>query len=163
MAQPGVKASGDQQLKIDGSTLEIVVLFTDVPSTLAALRTAAQLASGLTARIRLLALECVPFPLPLDEPPVSTRFLRRTLRTLIGGCTGEAAAGALDTIVDIQLCRDAWETLRGRLAARSVVVIGKRRRWWPRKEDQLARALRKAGHHVVRTSACRTLIPVGRS
>jgi hypothetical protein len=39
-----------------------------------------------------------------------------------------------------------------RLAPRSVVVIGKRSRRWPKPENRLAHKLRATGHHVVRTT-----------
>jgi hypothetical protein len=133
--------------------LEVIVLFTDIASTLSALRTAAQLAQGLAGRIRLLALQCVPYPLPLEEPPVALRFLDRRFRMLVKSCIELARGYPVETFADIRLCRDAWETLRTRLAPHSVVVIGRRSRWWPKAEDRLARKLRAAGHHVVRTSA----------
>lgn len=125
--------------------IEIVVLFTDVPATLAALRTAAQLASGLFSRIRLLALHCVPYPLPLDKPTVDLRFLGQRFRTV-------AENHSVETFVDVRLCRDTWETLRTMLAPQSVIVIGRRTGWWPRSEDGLAKRLRADGHHVIRTS-----------
>jgi hypothetical protein len=138
-AAPAVKAG-----------IEVFVLFTDIPSTLAALRTAAQLAHGLSARIRLLALHCVPYPLPLDKPSISVQFLGQRFRTLTESCT-RSGSHPVETIADIRLCRDSWEALRSALAPGSVVVIGKRSGWWPKKEDGWARKLRDAGHHVVRT------------
>ncbi len=143
-----VEAPGERPLR--STALEVIVLYTDIPATRAALRTAAQLACGLDARIRLIAFQCVPFPMPLEDSPVSLDLLERRFRTLAGSCPA-------DTCVDIHLCRDAWQTLRARLAPRSVIVIGKRSRWWPRAEDWLARKLRSAGHHVVRTVAARDL------
>lgn len=134
------------------TTLEVMVLFTDLSATLDALRTAAQLAQGLTARIHLLALQCVPYPLPLEEPPVNVHFLGRRFRTLVETREVESAARSVETVAEVWLCRDPWETLRGSLPAHSVVVIGRRSRWWPKPEDWLARKLRAAGHHVVRTA-----------
>lgn len=134
------------------AALEVIVLFTDVPSTLGALRTATQLVQGLAARVRLLVLHCVPYPLPLDQPPISLKFLGRHFRALVESCDVETSGRSVETTADVYLCRDQWETLRTRLTPHSVVVIGKRSHWWPRPEDQLARKLRAAGHHVVRTS-----------
>ena len=128
-----------------GTEMDVVVLFTDVPSTLRALRTAGQLARGLTARIRLLVLRCVPYPLPVEDPPVDVNFLGICSRQLVDQCE-------VDTTAEVCLCRDQWDALQSRLAPHSVVVIGKRSRWWPRLEDRLAKKLRAAGHHVVRTS-----------
>ena len=56
------------------ASLEIVVLHTEPEETLSALKMAAELASGL-ARVRLLAVQVVPYPLSLNAPPVSTEFL----------------------------------------------------------------------------------------
>jgi len=135
-----------------GSRLEVVVLFTDVPSTLAAMKTAAQLAAGLHGRIRLLAVQYVPYPLPLDEPSVNVPFLRERIYKILESCAQETWSSQVDTVADVCLCRDACETVPPLLAAHSVVVIGKRSRWWPKPEDRLARELRKQGHHVVRTA-----------
>jgi len=57
----GVEA--DQQLNI-------AVVFTSVESTLAALKEAGNLANSLGARITLVVPQVVPFPLPLETPPV---------------------------------------------------------------------------------------------
>jgi hypothetical protein len=147
------RISGAEETQAAPAPLEVIVLFTDIASTLCALRTAGELAQGLAGRIRLLGLQRVPYPLPLEEPPVALPFLDRCFRRLFGSCLEEAGGHGVDMIADIRLCRDAWETLRTGLAPHSVVVIGKRTRWWPEPEDRLARKLRAAGHHVVRTSA----------
>ena len=134
-----------------GPRLEVVVLVTDVPSTLAALRTATQLASGLRGRIRLLAVQHVPYPLPLDEPSVNVPFLRERIYAILEGCAADTSDSRVETVADVFLSRDACQTLSALLAPQSVVVIGKRSRWWPKPEDRLAPQLRKLGHNVVRT------------
>jgi hypothetical protein len=139
-------------LYVRPDALEVVVLFTDIPSTLSALRTAAQLAQGMTARIRILVLQCVPYPLPLDQPQKNLHFLDRRFRTLVDSCAVETESRSVETTAEIVLCRDSWEALQKTLGRGSVVVIGKRSRWWPRPEDRLAKKLRATGHHVVRTS-----------
>lgn len=133
--------------------LDVFVLFTDIPSTLSALRTASQLAQGLTARIRLLLMQAVPYPLPLERPQRNLRFLGWQFRTLVDSIPVESASRPVETTAEIVLCRDVWEGLQVRLARHAVIVIGKRSRWWPCTEDRLARKLRKAGYHVIRTSA----------
>lgn len=123
--------------------LEVVVIFTGVKQTLAALRAAAGLAQGLSARIRLVVPQPVPFPAQLDEPPVQRDFAERQFRTL-------AEQSAIETNVEIRLCRD-WETgaIEG-LDPRSIVVMGARMRWWPGlRERRLARALQERGHQVL--------------
>src|ERR1019366_5496440 len=54
--------------------LNIAVLFTSVESTLAALKEAATLANQLSARIRLIVPQIVPYPLSLETPPVQLEF-----------------------------------------------------------------------------------------
>lgn len=134
-------------------SLEVIVLFTDIPSTLDALRFAAQLAQGLTARIRLLLIQSVPYPLPLDRPQCSMSFVEWQFRSLIDGYPVESASRPVATTAEVVLCRDAWQGLQAGLRRDSVIVIGRRGRWWPRIEDRLARRLRAVGHRVVRTSA----------
>lgn len=132
--------------------LDVFVLFAGIRPTGAALRTAAQLAHGLSARICLLALECVPYPLPLDQPAAGVAFLEQRFRALLETTRAESAAHPVQTVASLLLCRDPWDTLRTLLPPQSVVVIPARSRWWPQPEDRLARRLRAAGHHVVRTS-----------
>ncbi len=141
--------------------LEVYVVYTDVPATLSALRTAAQLMEGLASRIRLLLVETVPFPRELDSPQRDLHFLCRHFRTLIDSCTAETAIRSVELVAEIVVCRDSFVALRETLPAKSVVVIGKRNRWWPDREDRLANQLRAAGHHVVRTATTRPpLLPL---
>ncbi|HVP00415.1 MAG TPA: hypothetical protein VMT15_20225 [Bryobacteraceae bacterium] len=121
------------------ASLEVVVLHTTIPETLAALKTAARLADGLSARIRLLVLQVVPYPLPLDQPQVALPFTERRFRTL-------ADNAAIETNVDIHLVRDCNRALESLLEPHSVVVTGTRRHWWA---NRLFRRLERAGHQVV--------------
>lgn len=132
--------------------LEVLVLFTDITSTLSALRTATQLAQGLTTRIRLLLIETVPYPLQLEEPQRNLRFLGRQFQMLVDSCSVEAASRLVETTAEIVLCRDAWEGLQTKLRRNSVVVIGTRSLLGRHAEVRLARKLRAAGHHVIRIS-----------
>lgn len=125
--------------------LNICVVFTSVESTLAALRHAGDLATSLGARITLLALQVVPYPLPLESPPVLLDWNDRRFRAI-------ATESPVETIVRLYLCRDSFETLKSALAPKSVVVIGAGKRWWFRiREKKLARKLRRAGHEVILT------------
>jgi len=127
------------------ATLEIVVLHTTTKQTLAALRTAANLAHDLSAQIRLLVLEVVPYPLPLDHPQVPVPFTRRRFRTL-------AANTPIETNVDIHLVRDPSKIIDSLLEAHTVIVMGTQRSWWPSAHNRLARRLEQAGHQVVYAS-----------
>ncbi|MGA3201270.1 MAG: hypothetical protein ABSF12_02120 [Bryobacteraceae bacterium] len=124
------------------ATMEIVVLHTTIAETLQALKTAARLADGLSARIRLLVLEVVPYPLPLDRPHVPLAFTRRRFRTL-------AANSSIETNIDIHLVRDPDQTIESILEPHSVVVMGAHRSWWPNAHSRVAARLERLGHQVV--------------
>lgn len=121
---------------------EIVVLFTTLRQTLAALQTAGRLAHGLAARLRLLVPQVVPYPLPLDRPPVASLDLVRDLRPLLDEL-------GLESRIEIRCCRDRWHTIREALPHPSVLVMAGGRRWWPDRQFRLAARLRAAGHQVV--------------
>jgi len=125
--------------------LEVNVIFTDLQPTAAALKFAQSFARELGARIRLQAAIDVPFPLPLDEPPVPVAFLQETLRKLAPRLEGDT----FDPTVHLYLCRDRLRALLQVLRPNSVVVIGGRIHWWPTAESRMARALRSKGHRVI--------------
>jgi len=133
-AQP-TRVEADQQLNI-------AVVFTSVEPTLAALKEAGQLANSLSARITLVVPQVVPFPLPLETPPVLVEFNENRFRVM-------ASESPVETSVQIFLCRDRFETLTSVLKPGSIVVVGGRKRWWPTKDETLARQLRRAGYEVL--------------
>ena len=122
--------------------LNIAVVFTSVESTLAALKEAGNLANSLSARIRLVVPQVVPYPRPLGTPPVLVEFNENRFR-------GMASESPVETSVQIYLCRDRAETLTSVLKPGSIVVVGGRKRWWPTKDEVLARQLRRAGYEVL--------------
>src|ERR1700730_171952 len=122
--------------------LNVAVVFTSVESTLAALREAGALANSLGARITLLVPQVVPYPLPMETPPVLVEFNENRFRVI-------ASESPVETSVQIYLCRDRFETLASVLKPGSIVVLGGRKRWWPTKEERLARQLRRAGYEVL--------------
>jgi len=126
--------------------LNITVVFTSVGATVAALKQACGLAESLGARITLVVLQVVPYPLPLTSPQVLLEFQEQRFRKI-------ALQSPVETQVQLYLCRNGLETLRKVLASRSLIVIGGRRRFWPTCEMSLARKLRKAGHEVIFTEA----------
>jgi hypothetical protein len=125
------------------SQLNIVVIFTSADATVAALKKASALAESLGAHITLVAPQVVPYPLPLTSPPVLLDFQERRFREI-------AEESPVDVRVQLYLCRDAFETLQKVLKPHSIVVIGGRRRWWPTREQRLARKLQST-HEVVFT------------
>lgn len=126
------------------SPLEVTVVFTDRRSSLNALKTAALLAGGLNARVRLVVPQVVSYALPLSEPPIPTDFTEQQIAFLVSDL-------GVDTKVDICLCRNKRESLLRALRPHSVTVVGGRRRWWPTWERKLARDLRRGGHEVIFT------------
>ena len=134
--------------------LEVYVIYTDVPATLAALRAAGELASQLHAKIHLLVPHVVPYPRPLESPAVSFEFIENRFRTLAGG-------QSVETDVQVCLCRDRKEHLISALTPNCVAVLGEKTRHWgpcwlgrwlPGKERKLAKALERRGVHVVLVS-----------
>jgi hypothetical protein len=96
----------------------------------------------LNARITLLAAQVVPYPLPLESPPVPRDFQESQFAAIMRQSSVEAT-------VRLYLCREPVETLAAVLRPASLVVLGGRRRWWPTAEQKLARRLRRAGHDVI--------------
>jgi hypothetical protein len=129
----------------DDAKLNISVIFTSAESTLAALKRAGTLAGNLGARVMLLVPQVVPYPLPLESPPVLLDWNERRFHAI-------AKASPVETVVRLYLCRDSLETLMDALNPRSLVVIGSRKqRWRFTRERKLARELRRAGHQVILT------------
>jgi hypothetical protein len=124
--------------------LHVAVVFTSAGATIAALKQAGALADRLSARVALLVPQMVPYPLPLESPPVLLDFSERRFAEI-------AKESPVETVVQIYLCRDRQDTLLAVLSPRSLVVIGGRKRWWPTQEKHLARILRRAGHEVIFT------------
>ena len=138
--QPARPATGDA-----GQRLNVTVIFTSVEATLAALRRAGTFANSLSARITLLVPQIVPYPLPLESPPVLLDWNEQRFRMI-------ASESPVETTVRLYLCRDRVETLKAALSAKSVVVMGRGKSWWPLTcEKRLVRQLRRAGHEVIVT------------
>lgn len=122
--------------------LEVNVLCTSVFGAAKALEPAAALARGLNARVHLVVAQQVSYAVPLESPPTSVDFAERSARKLAESC-------GVETNVEILLCRDAEEAFRSHLQPRSLVILGARRRWWPCREQRMARHLRQLGHEVL--------------
>jgi len=122
--------------------LNIAVVFTSMEATITAMKEAGTLAGSLGARIDLVVPQVVPFPLPLESPPVLLEFNERRFREI-------ASQSPVETAVQIYLCRDSAETLVNVLRPGSLVVMAGKRRWWPSRETIMARKLQKAGHEVI--------------
>jgi hypothetical protein len=119
----------------------MVVPFTTPELTRAALRHAG-VCSDLDVHVALVDIQVVPFPCSLDLPPVDQKFSRRRLAELLKETNLPGRAAVLYT-------RDWLEGFKRVLEPGSLVVLATKRRWWPTREEKLARALIKAGHQVM--------------
>jgi hypothetical protein len=126
----------------DEGKLEIGVLFTSAKATLAAIEAAAALMKGLDGRLSLIAAQTVPYPLPLDQPPVSLTFNRRRLLEV-------AAHSPVEISLRLCVCRCRSATLLSLVRPGSMLLIGARKTWWPTWERKLAKELRRHGLDVV--------------
>lgn len=133
-----VRAEGTQQEPRG----EVVVIHTNAEGTLRALKTSAMLAAGRAARIRLLVPQVVPYPLPIEQPPVPLDFVEDHLRSIL-------REFAIEACIDVRLCRDLSVVLKTALPSVSIVVVGGRKRWWPTRQSRLVTRLRRLGHQVV--------------
>lgn len=122
-------------------SVPLYIIFTRLKETRRALEAARCLARGLNIRLVLLVPQVVPYPLLLDEPPVSGEFAESVLSQLV---TAQDQATAIR-----YLCRDVSTTIRRALTMGSLVAIGTGWRWWLGWEHRLARQLRRDGHQVI--------------
>jgi hypothetical protein len=118
--------------------LDLVVPFTTPELTRAALEYAERLATGLDAAVRLVRVQVVPFPLPIDQSPVSLEFLTRQMTSM----------GVGEGHIDLRFSRDFDAGVEGALTHDSVVVLASKRRPWPTRNERLAAKLRAKGHTV---------------
>lgn len=122
----------------------IWVISTSFESTLSAMAGATTLADRLGGRITVLVPQVVPYPLPLESPPVLLDWTEKRFQMI-------ASLSPAETSVRIYLCRDPLDITESVLDSGSLVVIGSRKKWWPRFESRLVRKLRRSGHHVILT------------
>jgi hypothetical protein len=147
--QPPIRTSSKPTIRADhsaGGSLEITVLHTNAGATSKAIQTAAQLTKGLAADIRLLVLQVVPYPLPLETPDVPLEFTRQRFLEM-------ASHANVEVRVDIRVGRDRHVLLESALNPASVVLIGGKRGWWPTPESRVTRLLKRLGCQVVPTGS----------
>lgn len=122
--------------------LEIDVIFTSPRNTIAAIHLAAGLMTGLDGRIALIDAQPIPYPSPLDKPPILIDFTRQRLLAITNVST-------IEITPHIILCRFRAEALVSVLKPGSLIVIGCRKSWWPTWETRLARKLQRSGYEVL--------------
>ena len=128
------------------SGFDVCVISTNSAATRAAVAAADKFARELDAQIRILVTYVVPYPLPLDHPPVDVQFLERDFVSMID-------PQSCETSVEVCLCRDRLEAIRERLKPESIVVIGGGTKWWRAGERRMANDLRRRGHRVIVVNA----------
>jgi hypothetical protein len=138
---PGCLTAGES-----GGELELVVPYTGPETTAAALERAAVLTAGLDARVLLVAVHTLPYPVPFVCPSLVHAHLVEQLLDLASHC-------ALPVQPQVILARDRMEGFRYALKAGSTVLVATHRHaWnthlWHTQEEKLARALAEAGHKV---------------
>jgi len=117
-----------------GRPVEVTVLHVSTERTLKAVEMATRLSKDLAAEIRLLVLQVVPYPLPLDTPDVPVEFIRNSFAELVAGANVRLQ-------VDIRLGRDRRVMFESAIRPGSVVLIGCPRPWWPTPEMRAAKRL----------------------
>ena len=120
----------------------VFVVFTSIQRTLKALEKAQEIAQPLGASVVVLAVQVVPYPLPLDQPPVSFEFVVKRFED-------EAGDFPENTEISAYLCRDPIEALRRILNPKSPIVMGIRKHGWLNRDETRARKLRRAGYDVI--------------
>lgn len=123
---------------IETEALDLVVPFTTPELTRTALEAAGQLGGDLHARIRLIKIQVVPFP--LQQSPVNLAFLRQQL---------ESFRSTLPLTARVLLAREYSEDFMRSLKPGSIVVLASKRRLWRTRTESLAAKLRRAGHRVI--------------
>jgi len=124
----------------DQAALDIVVPFTTPDLTRTALHAASQMGAGLGAAVRLVKIQCVPYPLDLNQPPVYIDFLRQQLQSF---------RAELPLTGEIRLAREFEQGLAGALHENSVVVLSSRSRPWRTRNERLAANLQRQGRKVI--------------
>jgi hypothetical protein len=124
-----------------GAEIEIVVPYTEWALADAVLKRAMALTAGLKATVRLVAVHAIPYPLPFHCPTALHAHLVEQLVDLASRCPL-----AVDPQVVLARYRD--DGFRHVLKPASIVLIGVRKRFWPTREEKLARALARDGHQV---------------
>jgi hypothetical protein len=144
--EPRRTVDTDQEASSAGgaSELAVFVLFTSVDRTLKALEKAYEIARPLEAKVVVVVIQAVPFPLPLDTPIVPLEWVIRQFEERIGDLPDGSEIKVL-----VYLCRDRALALKRILNPVCPVVIGMKRRWWPTQNERIARKLRCAGYEVV--------------
>jgi hypothetical protein len=124
-------------------SLPIVVPCTTFELSQAAMKVVADFAKHLRTATTMVAVQIVPYTLPLDNPPVCSAFYRRRLQEIVSD-------SPVPVTIELLLARDREIALKQFLTQPSLVLVVSKGERWRRKtpEERLACALRRAGHTV---------------
>jgi hypothetical protein len=131
-----------QPTPCSAARLVVNVVSTSERETSAAIQAASVLARNLDAVVRIVSFQIVPYPLDLDQPCVPPAFFAARWASLVRG---------LDTEVQCQICycREIAAAVAEALSPNSLVVVGRRTGWWPRRGNRLVRLLLSHHHKTV--------------
>ena len=121
--------------------LHLVVLYNNPLLTARALAAAAEWAREFEAAVTLMAVYVLPYPSPLE----CAEGIRKRLETEL---TAVARSSPAAIRIKLVFARDREDACVGLLQRQSVVVMGAKDRWWPTREERLARKLAAHGHSV---------------
>jgi hypothetical protein len=121
--------------------LQLVVLYNNPLLTARALAAAAEWALEFDAAVTLMAVYVLPYPSPLECQEGIRKRLEREL-------TAVARTSPAAIRIRLVFARDREDACMGMLQCQSVVVLGAKDRWWPTREERLARKLAASGHSV---------------
>jgi len=121
--------------------LELAVLYTNPALTAATLEAALQLARGCAAGVTIVAVHVLPYPAPLAVQEGIREHLEAEL-------SGIARTCPVAIRLKLVFARNRAEVYRQLLERGALVVMGTRRRWWPTREERLARRLAAGGRSV---------------
>jgi hypothetical protein len=121
--------------------LRVVIPYTTPELTRTALHHAGT-STGLGVWVTLIDVQVVPFPCPMDQPPINKKYSQHRLEELLRE-TG------LNGHTSVLYTRDLAQGFRQALGSNSLVILAGKKRWWPTRQKRLARDLSKAGHQVM--------------
>ena len=122
--------------------IELVVFYTEPAATRAVLERVQLLTAGLSARVLLLAVHALPYPLPFVCPTATHAFLVDQLSGLSRNCTLPVAS-------QIVLARSREEGFRHVLKSESTILVGTQCHVWLTAAERLAKMLVADGHKVI--------------
>ncbi len=122
--------------------IQVTVLYTTDDETSAALAAAGVFAQKLNAEIRLVSFIVVPYPLDLTQPSVAPAFTVKHYTALIERMNLEAN-------IRICYCRELETGVGQALSSKSLVLMGRKPRWWALRENRLARLVRCSKHDLL--------------